>query len=183
MSIGDIILVLISGCRVLRGPFGLRQEIRRLQRRSPTAAVPAITAHSGQGKSKHLSKPFGTPVPDGFAFRSYSRTGIRRPRFCGVPEPRRRFVDSWARIPPLRREAFAVPTRGKRVDTTVSTLFEHPFPCNHSLGADVRLRKQERGRQRSLLPRCITPFSISAAMLLHQFRSAESSRPTMIRCL
>ena len=66
--------------------------------------------------------------------------------------------------------AFAVPTaegkKGRHL-RFLPSLNTH-FPCNHSLGADGRLRKQEKGNGRGfLLPRGITPFRISAAVLLH----------------
>ena len=72
-----------------------------------------------------------------------------------MPEPRRRF---------------AVPTaEGKegRQPTVFHPLVNLPFSLK-GLGADGRLRKQEKGNGRGfLLPRGITPFRISATVLLH----------------
>ena len=71
---------------------------------------------------------------------------------------------------PTAERAFAVPTaegkKGRHLRFLPS--LNTRFPCNHSLGADGRLRKQEKGNGRGfLLPRGITPFRISAAVLLH----------------
>ena len=66
MSIGDIILVLIVAAVVF---FAVVRSSSRspsaAAATAPTAAVPAITQRLRTRKSKHLSKPFGTPVPDG----------------------------------------------------------------------------------------------------------------------
>ena len=85
MSIGDVILALIVAVVVLSW-FVL------VSSRSPAAAAAiahiaaaaVITQRLRTRKSKHLSKPFALR-PTVFALRSYSRTGIRRQSFCGVP--------------------------------------------------------------------------------------------------
>ena len=164
MSIGDIILVLIVAAVVFFAvPFGLRQEVRRLQRRLRTLRR-QLSSHSASGQEKvNTSLKPSRFAGRFFALRSYSRTGIRRQSFCGSSFPGGEFCREPRRGVPLR----AAGAQEGRQPTVFHPLVNLPFSLK-GLGADGRLRKQEKGNGRGfLLPRGITPFRISAAVLPH----------------
>ena len=80
-----------------------------------------------------------------------------------MPEPRRRFADSGKDSAAAAAGAFAVPTaegkKGRHLRFLPS--LNTRFPCNHSLGADGRLRKQEKDAAVGLLLRDFRkPFAV-----------------------